>query len=83
MRPAPYDGGARVAAADVDKDDQQEILVYIPEEAEEPFDQGHQVYAYEPTNKLVPTTKFNNPFTPLVGAQTGGAIAATDRWTRN
>jgi hypothetical protein len=82
-RKAPYDGGARVAAADVDKDDQQEILVYIPEEAEEPFDQGHQVYAYEPTNKLVPTSKFNNPFNPLVGAQTGGAIAATDRWTRN
>ncbi len=83
VRAAPYAGGARVAAADVDKDDQQEMLVYIPEEAEEPFDQGHQVYAYEPTNKLVPDTKFNNPFNPLVGARTGGAIAATDRWTRN
>jgi hypothetical protein len=83
VRPAPYDGGARVAAADVDKDDQQEILVYIPESAEEPFDPGHQVYAYEPTNKLVPQTIFNNPFNPLPGAGTGGAIAATDRWTRN
>jgi hypothetical protein len=83
VRPAPYDGGARVAAADVDKDDQQEILVYIPEEAEEPFDQGHQVYAYEPTNKLVSDEHFNNPFNPLPGALTGGAIAATDRWTRN
>jgi hypothetical protein len=83
VRPAPYDGGARVAAADVDKDDQQEILVYIPEEAEEPFDQGHQVYAYEPTNKLVSDVHFNNPFNPLPGALPGGAIAATDRWTRN
>ena len=31
--------------------DENDILVYIPEEAEESGDQGHQVYAYEPTNK--------------------------------
>lgn len=83
VRPAPYAGGARVAAADVDKDDQQEILVLIPEEAEEEGDPGHLVYAYEPTNKKVSTEVFNNPFNPLPNARTGGAIAATDRWTRN
>ena len=67
-----------MSAADVDKDDQQEILVLIPSPEGE-----HLVYAYEPTNKLVPTTVFNNPFSPLPDARVGGAIAATDRWTRN
>lgn len=78
VRPAPYDGGARVASADVDRDDQQEILVLIPSP-----DGEHLVYAYNPDNKLVKTTIFNNPFSPLPDARTGGAISATDRWTRN
>ncbi|MFN2425694.1 MAG: FG-GAP-like repeat-containing protein [Candidatus Binatia bacterium] len=78
VRGGSYDGGARVTAADVDRDDQQEILVLIPSP-----DGEHLVYAYEPTNQLVPTTQFNNPFVPLPEARTGGAIAATDRWTRN
>ena len=78
VRAAPYNAGARVSAADVDRDDQQEILVLIPSPAGEQL-----VYAYEPTNKLVSETQFNNPFSPLPDAQLGGAIAATDRWTRN
>lgn len=74
-RPAPWVGGARVAAADIDLDDQQEILVLVPGP-----DGEQQVLAYEPTNAFV--KKFI-PFNPLPLGVTGGAIAATDRWVRN
>jgi len=74
-RPAPWVGGARVSAADVDLDDRQEILVLVPGP-----DGEQQVLAYEPNNQFV--RKFI-PFNPLPLGVTGGAITATDRWVRN
>lgn len=77
-KPLPYVGGARVAAADVDLDDKQEILVMLPGQ-----DDRQQVFAYEATNK--PVAKWT-PFFPLYSAdspQPTGAIAGTDRWVRN
>jgi hypothetical protein len=75
-KPLPYVGGARVAAADLDLDDKQEILVMVPGQ-----DEQLQVFGYEPTNK--PVAKWT-PFFPLYGGrQPGGAVAGTDRWVRN
>ena len=76
VRPLPYMGGARVAAADVDYDDKQEMLVFVPAPA------GQQLLgAYELTNK--PVLHFE-PFNPSFSqALVGGAIAGTDRFVRN
>lgn len=76
VRPAPYDAGARVAAADVDLDDQQEMIVLVTSPEGE-----QQVLAYEVTNKGV---KDFVPFNPWPDATlAGGAIAGTDRFVRD
>jgi len=74
-RPETYRAGGRVAAADVDLDDQQEILVLIPSPAG-----GHEVLAYEPDGS---TPKHYRSFNPLVNARVGGSIAGTDRFVRD
>lgn len=74
-RPESYVGGARVGGADVDLDDQQEILVMIPSPAG-----GHEVLAFEPDNK---SARRFNEFNPWPGGRVGGAIAGTDRFVRN
>ncbi|HYB97733.1 MAG TPA: integrin alpha [Candidatus Limnocylindrales bacterium] len=74
-RPVSYTGGARVAAADVDLDERQEILVLIPRP-----EGGHEVLAYEGTN--LPVKRFRE-FNPTPGAEEGGSIAGTDRFVRN
>jgi len=76
VRPAEdWVHGARVGAADVDLDDQQEILVMLP------GPEGHQeVRAYESNGN--PVKHFAN-FDPLPGGEGGaGDIAGTDRWVR-
>ncbi|HEY2775427.1 MAG TPA: integrin alpha [Candidatus Binatia bacterium] len=76
VRPAPYNGGARVGAADVDLDDAQEMLVLIPSPAGQ-----QEVSAWEVTNKPV---RHFIPFNPGPGAtKEGGGIAGTDRFVRN
>ncbi|MBI5503847.1 MAG: FG-GAP repeat protein [Deltaproteobacteria bacterium] len=74
-RPESYLDGARVAAADVDLDDQQEILVLIPSPAG-----GHEVLAYEPDGSR---PRHYRSFNPLAGAREGGAIAGTDLFVRD
>lgn len=75
VRPESYTGGARVAAADVDLDDQQEMLVLVPSPSG-----AHEVLAFEPDNFTV--LRFNE-FNPFPGAREGGSIAGTDRFVRN
>ncbi|MFN2376760.1 MAG: hypothetical protein ABR538_09495, partial [Candidatus Binatia bacterium] len=83
VRPLPYMGGARVAAADIDLDDAQEILVRLPTPVSEDgvIPGGPQIFAYELTNK--PNKRFV-PFNPLpFGMEEGGGIAGTDRYVRD
>ncbi|HYC54662.1 MAG TPA: integrin alpha [Candidatus Binatia bacterium] len=76
-RPPSYTGGARVAAADIDLDERQEILVLIPRP-----EGGHEVLAYEGTNEPVRPRHFH-PFNPTPDGEEGGSIAGTDRFVRN
>ena len=74
--PASFTHGARVAGADVDLDDFQEILVYLPK----PLGQ-RKVMAFETDGTVVESFRVSNPFSSSV--LTGGAIAATDLFVRH
>lgn len=75
-RPLPYMGGARVAAADVDLDDKQEMIVFVPSPVGTQF-----INAYELDNKKV---LHFEPFNPaLLATIEGGAVGGTDRFVRN
>ncbi len=74
-KPESYTGGARIAAADLDLDDQQEIVVLIPTPGGD-----HEVMAFEPDGS---NPRHYRSFNPLNGGHVGGSIAGTDRFVRD